>query len=76
MSMTQRDALAAAVGSGLLTISAQADEKPADMPRRDPVLSFVPDAARKVALDGWYPPPVRFARVPDGRPERQVVSTG
>jgi hypothetical protein len=53
MSLTRREALAAAaVGSGLITATVRADEKAApDSPRRDPALSSVPDAARKVFED-------------------------
>ena len=50
MSITRRDALTAAVGCGLVTTAARADEKPVanDAMRRDPVLNSVPDAVRKV----------------------------
>ena len=56
MSPTRRDALAAAVGGGLLTTAARARENlAADAPpRRDPVLSFVPPAVGKV-FEGAFP---------------------
>jgi hypothetical protein len=53
MSISRRDALAAAVGCGLTTTAARADEKPAAKgpPQRDPVLSRLTPAARKVFED-------------------------
>jgi hypothetical protein len=54
MSITRRDALAAAIGCGMTTASAaRADEKPAGAkePRREPVYSHLPDAVRKVFED-------------------------
>jgi hypothetical protein len=51
MSITRRDALAVVIGCGLTTTSAD-DEKPAATgPPRDPVLSGLPPAVRKVFTD-------------------------
>ena len=54
MSLTRREALTAAVGCGLMTTAVRADEKPAATPQRDPVLSSVPGAVRKV-FDDTFP---------------------
>jgi hypothetical protein len=57
MSITRREALAAAVGCGLMTtVTAGADDKPAapEPPKRDPIYSNVPDAIRKV-FDDTFP---------------------
>lgn len=50
MSLTRRDALAAALGGGLLTATAGADEKPAaaERPWADPVIAHVPLVIRPV----------------------------
>ncbi len=53
MPITRRDALAAAIGCGLTTAAARAGENPSaeGPPRRDPVLSHLPPAVRKVFED-------------------------
>src|SRR5712671_6295069 len=52
MSITRRDVLAAAVGCGLTTTTAGADEKPAaDQPKSDPIFRGLPDAVRKAFED-------------------------
>jgi hypothetical protein len=72
MSITRRDALAAALG--LTAATAGADEKPPaakEPPRREPVYSHLPDAARKVFED-TFPGHFCIRMVTRGRRDAEV----
>jgi hypothetical protein len=75
MSITRRDALAAAAGCGLTTTgAARADDRPPaakERPRRDPVYMYLPDAVRAVFEDTF--PGYRCVRLATRREKGATV---